>query len=79
MVLRQNRRKGKKSKILNCVKIEGRIVVSDTPFLKQMMCGVHSEEGFTAVSSTVFHQSQMVKFSFWQKHGKLPKEVNFSF
>lgn len=56
-------------------KVTGQFILKDLPFLRQMLCGVHTEEGFCVVSSSVLRNEGNTGFSLCGSDSKLPVEV----
>ena len=56
-------------------KVSGNFSVKDLPFLKQMLCGVHTEEGFCVVSSSVLRNESTFTRTLCDRAGKMPGEV----
>jgi len=60
-------------------KVSGYVGVKDLPFLKQMLCGVHTEEGFCVLRSNVLRNEYSSNLGFCSRYGKLPDEVIFPY
>ncbi len=56
-------------------KVTGSFLVKDLPFFKQMLCGVHTEEGFCVLTSSVLRNENTSRLGFCDRSGKLPAEV----
>jgi len=58
-------------------KISGKIIMNDPPFLQQMICGVHTENGFSVVTPSVLQNEESVlSFNLCGNQSKTPQEVS---
>jgi len=56
-------------------KVSGRFHIKGLPFFKQMLCGVHTENGFCVVSSSVLKYEGKLNIGSCTGNSKLPSEV----
>ena len=56
-------------------KVSGRFFIKGLPFFKQMLCGVHTEEGFCVINSSVLTRESKFQIGLCNHDDKLPHEI----
>lgn len=49
--------------------------MNEPPFIKQMLCGVHTEDGFVIVTSSVLQNESVLSFNMCTGKSTIPSEV----